>query len=361
MTPKKKSVTMSDVAGHAGVSLKTVSNVVNDWPYVSDETRQKVWESIEAVGYRPNQMARSLVTGKTKSIGVVVPDVSNPFFGTAMRGCEDILYEGEYSIFLCNSNEDVEREKFYLDLLMSRAVDGLILWGTRFCCEELADFIEDDIALVTVDMGEDPITENHININVDIFAGAEQATRHLIQQGRTKIAHLQGPQNRATSDRRLNGFQQALAAAELPFQEQHIFSDRPTLRGGFRTAQRALDIAEFDAFFCYNDLMAIGAMVALKQRSISVPQDIAIIGFDDITMASLVSPALSTMHVDQYGLGKLTGSLALDLLKDQGNAGKSIVFPTELRARSSTLGTDLSEEGVQQMFADLLSSFSDNV
>lgn len=359
MTPKKKSVTMSDVATHAGVSLKTVSNVVNDWPYVSDETRNKVWESIEIVGYRPNQMARSLVTGKTKSIGVVVPDISNPFFGLAMRGCEDTLYKSEYSIFLCNSNEDIEREKFYLDLLMSRAVDGLILWGTRLCCEELAEIIEEDISLVTVDMGEDPVTPNHININVDSFTGAQLATTHLIQQGRKKIVHLQGPNGRETSERRLSGYKKALDDAEIKFDSGLVFPERPTIRGGFRAANEALKHSDFDALCCYNDLIAIGAMIALKQKQISIPEDVAVIGFDDISMASLVSPPLSTIHIDQYELGKLTGKLVLETLSEEREADQSIVFPVEVRERSSSIENHLSEEEFKQMYDDLISSFTD--
>ena len=156
MAAKKKSVTMTDVAAHAGVSVKTVSNVINDWPYVTDETRQRVVEAIEVVGYRPNQMASSLVTGKTLSIGVVIPDISNPFFGASIRGCEDVLFEAGYSLFLCNTNENEKRERYYLEQLLSRGVDALILWGTRICCEDLEGIVGSEIALVTVELGEQP-------------------------------------------------------------------------------------------------------------------------------------------------------------------------------------------------------------
>ncbi len=167
---KQRMPTMSDVAAQAGVSLKTVSNVINDWPYITDETRQKVEQAIAAVGYRRNQLARSLVTGKSHSIGVVVPDLANPFFSTALRGCEDSLFGG-YNLFVCNTNEDIAREQQSIRDLLSRSVDGLILWGTRISGEQLLELVGAHFPLVTVELSAEPIRPNHININVDNVTG----------------------------------------------------------------------------------------------------------------------------------------------------------------------------------------------
>ncbi len=360
MTPKKKSVTMNDVARHAGVSLKTVSNVVNDWPYIREETRERVIQAIEEVGYRRNQNARSLVTGKTKTIGVIVPDVSNPFFGLTIRGCEDRLYEGEYNIFLCNSNEDLEREEFYLDLLMSRGVDGVILWGTRLCCEELTEIIGEDIALVTVDMNEQPKTPNHINIDVDSAGGSILAVQHLVDQGFRNIAHIQGPLGRATSERRLLGYQQALHENGLAFDSAYLFPERPSIRGGFRAASRMLEDSAIDAVFCYNDLMALGAMVAAKKFKRTIPGDIAIVGFDDIAMMSLVSPPLSTIKIDQYALGKLSGDLVLTLLEGQEFSESLQLFPVELCERASSVKQNISDQELENIMDNLITALSDD-
>ncbi len=168
--------TLKDVAAYAKVSIKTVSNVVNEWPYITDETRQKVLDAIQAVGYRPNQAARSLVTGKTRTIGVLIPDIANPFFGAAMRGCEDFLFQGGYSLLLSNTNEDLSRERNNLELLLSRGVDALLLWGSRMGCEELEEIIGPRLPLVTVELSTEPRRPNHANINIDNQRGAELAT-----------------------------------------------------------------------------------------------------------------------------------------------------------------------------------------
>lgn len=358
---KKKSATMKDVSDYSGFSLKTVSNVVNDWPYVSDETRQKVWDAIAAVGYRPNHMARSLVTGITNAIGVIIPDIANPFFGLAIRGCEDYLFQHEYSAFLCNSNEDIDREKFYLDLLMSRGIDGLILWGSRLNCSQLYEIVDEDVTLVTVDLCEAPTRANHTNIDVDSIDGARRATAHLIEKGRRHICHIQGPAARVTSDRRLHGYREAMAAAGLPAYSIGSASSRPSLRGGYRAACELFEQHEaVDAIFCYNDLMAVGAMLAARQYGRSIPDDLALVGFDNIAMASIVDPSLSTMDIAQYELGRLTGELVLSLMTETP-ANQTVLFPVDLRVRGSserqTPSADHHLQTLEEMITALSSSY----
>jgi LacI family transcriptional regulator len=147
----RKNVTLRDVAARAGVSPKTVSNVVNGWPYITDETRQKVLDAVDALGYRPSALARSLVTGRTKSIGVVIPDLTNPFFGQTVRGAEDALYAAGYSIFLCNTTEDTAKERAYLDMLIGRGVDGILMFGARSNSETLSDVLRGHVPLVAED------------------------------------------------------------------------------------------------------------------------------------------------------------------------------------------------------------------
>lgn len=358
---KTKTATLKDVAASAGVSIKTVSNVVNHWPYVSDETRKKVWEAISSVGYRPNFNARSLVTGKTRTLGVIIPDISNHFFGMAIRGCEDSLYESEYSLILCNTNEDVERERFNLEMLLSRGVDGLVLWGTRICCEELEQLTGPDLPLVTVELAVEPSKPRHTSINVDNVRGACAVTRHLVELGHTQIAHLAGPDGRLTADRRLAGFRQTLEESGLEVQPQRIQPGRPSIRGGYIAAQELLRKEKPQAIFCYNDLMALGAMVAIRDLGLSIPQDLAVAGFDDILIASLAEPPLTTVRIAQYELGKLTGKLLLDNLHAQDPRPRSIQFPVELVVRNSTQAGAVSPEDRNRMMDNLVSSLSADI
>jgi LacI family transcriptional regulator, galactose operon repressor len=358
MVTKKKSVTLIDVARYAGVSPRTVSNVVNDWPYVSDATRTKVQEAIRKVGYRPNQMARSLVTGQTKTIGVIIQDISNPFFGPAIKGCEDILYEHNYSLFLCNSNENEERERYYLDLLISRAVDAVIIWGTRISRDEFGTLIGDERPLVTVEFEGEPISKHHIIVNIDNIGGAKSATEHLIAQGYQKIAHLASSQERLTCQQRLIGYQQALEASERDVIPQLIQQGKPSTRGGYQAALKLLTEYAPDAIFCYNDLMAIGAILAAEHLEMSVPDDVAIVGFDDIPMAAMIAPPLTTMRIAQYELGSLTGQLIMEHLKSKAPIPKSILYPVELQMRGSCGAEEFTRDQKQQLLENLISKFS---
>ena len=359
MAARKKGVTMSDVAAQAGVSIKTVSNVVNDWPYVTDDTRKRVMQAIMSVGYRPNQMARSLVTGKTKAIGVVVPDISNPFFGVAIRGCEDVLFAAGYSLFLCNSNEDVDRERYYLDHLLSRGVDALILWGTRICCAELEEIVGTEAALVTVDLGEQPTGPNHICINVDNVRGAQIATGHLIHLGHRRIAHLAGPPGRITAGLRKQGYEQALVAAGIAPSPRLVASERPSIQGGFRAAQALIQTEKPEAIFCYNDLMALGVVLAARHLGLVIPDDLALVGFDDIEMASMIDPPLTTVRIPQHKLGRLTGQIVLERLQDAASAQKAILCPVELQVRGSSGKGLFTDQQRRATLDGLISSFSD--
>ena len=358
MAAKKKSVTLNNVARYAGVSPKTVSNVIHDWPYVREETREKVQEAIKAVGYRPNRMARSLITGQSKTIGVIIQDISNPFFGPAIKGCEDILFENNYSFFLCDTNESAERERYYLDLLISRAVDAVIIWGTRIGHDELKTLIGDELPLLTVEFGEKPISAHHIIVNVDNIGGAKFATEHLIAQGYRKIAHLASSQGRLTCQWRLMGYQQALEASGRDLIPQLIQQGKPSTRGGYRAALKLLTEYTPDAIFCYNDLMAIGAILAAEHLEMNVPDDVAVVGFDDILMAAMIAPPLTTMRIPQYELGRLTGELIMESLKDQEPETKSILYPVELQIRGSSGAEEFTKEQKRQLLENLISSFS---
>lgn len=366
MAVKKKSVTLNDVAKYAGVSPRTVSNVVNDWPYVKDETREKVKEAIKAVGYRPNQTARSLVTGQTKLIGVIIPGIANTFYNLVIKGCSDVLYENGYSLVLSSSEGDSTREKYYLDTLRSHAVDAFIILGSLEGYDELQVLADDDLPLVTIGFVGNPVGEKHTLINIDNIGGAKTATTHLLKQGYRRIAHLADDRidfpDRPTSSERCLGYQQALETYHIEADPQLIYYEDGTIQGGYRAALKLFEHTIPEAIFCYNDLMAAGAMLAVQYLGKEVPQDIAIVGFDDIMMASLLTPPLTTVRIPQYELGKFTGELILKRLKDKnGEEGiQSLLIPVELKIRESCGAVQAAKEQQRLLLEDLVSSFSVN-
>jgi LacI family transcriptional regulator len=331
----RKRVTLKDVAELAGVSLKTASNVKNDWPYVSDETRQRVKQAMTELGYRPSLLARSLKTGRTMTMGVIVPDISNPFFSTVFLGCEDELALHGYSAYLCNTVENVDREQYYLNLLVNQGVDGIILWGSRVSAGMLAECTRDDLPLVSVDGVAQNSRANLTLINVDNIGGAEQITRHLIQYGYTCIAYIYGASHRLPARQRLEGYRRALERAGLPYIESLTLRSKPSISGGYRATMELLSDQRPDALFCYNDLMAIGAIAAAEELGLRVPGDLGVVGFDDILPASLITPLLTTVCIPQYQLGRAAAQQLLARIENPQVGAKTLLFPVELRIRNS--------------------------
>jgi len=348
--------TLNDVAASAGVSAKTVSNVMNDNQNVTDRTRNKVREAIAALGYRPSALARSLVTGRTRTIGVMIPDVSNPFFGQAILGCEKILNASGYSIFLCDTEEDFDKERRYLATLMEKGADGLILWGGQMGREELSGLTAGLVPIIAIDTAIEEAAENVTTVKVENEHGAIAAVRHLLQAGRKRIGHISGPLQRATARRRSSGYQLALGEAGVAFDPCLVVETAPSIRAGYRAALRLLQSRQMDAVFCYNDLIAIGAVVACNHLGISIPDDLALVGFDDITIAALITPSLTTVRIAQYDLGKLTATLLLERLERQDVAGSSFNFPVSLQIRNSCGTKRLSQDDMRTILDTIASS-----
>jgi LacI family transcriptional regulator len=342
------------VAEYAGVSVMTVSNVVRGWPYVSDEMRQKVQEAIDTLGYRPSALARSLVTGRSQTIGVVIPDISNPFFSTAIRGCEDVFYSKGYNIFLCNTDEDLTREQSHLDTLIGRGVDALMLWGLRSSKDDLRRIISDSIPVVGIECAED--LANATAILNDDERGTVCATQHLVDAGHRRIAYLAGPLERITAVRRLAGYRRALEKAGLPEDPGLIAECIPSMRWGYEAAMELVGRYRPTAVVCYNDLLAIGAMVACYRLGLRVPEDVALVGYDDIMLASMVVPALSTVRVQQYELGAMASSLLLERLAAHDMPAKTITFPSSLVTRGSSVPGLASAYQMYEMLEKLIAS-----
>lgn len=327
-------VTMADVAREAGVSMMTVSRVVNNKEGISDATRARIQEVIEQLGYRPSNIARGLVTKQTGTLGLVVPDNANPFFSEVARGAEHVAYENGYNVFLCNTEEDKQRELTVLRSLEEKRVDGVVVCSSRLNEEELRKALTHYPAAVLVN--RQPVIEGNGVVRVDDEAGGRILTQHLIQSGHHAIGFLAGPSSSYSRELRGKGYSEALKAAGLDYHPEWFHPCSPIVEGGREAAVKLLSThPELTALFCFNDLVAVGALQACSALGLAVPDDIAIVGCDDIPLAALVNPTLTTCHVPRYELGGQAMRLLLDHIHDCSEGCESVVFRPTLIIRAS--------------------------
>ncbi len=327
-------VTMADVAREAGVSLMTVSRVVNNKGEVSPSTRQRVLEIVARLDYRPSGIARGLATKRTGTLGLVVPDVANPFFAEVARGAEHVAYAQGYNVFLCNTEEDTRRELHVLVSLEEKRVDGVVVCSSRLDDDELRAAVSRHPAAVLVNRRLD--VDEVGSVSSDDEVGGQLATHHLLQAGHRAVGLLAGPLASRSGRQRATGYRAALAAAGVPYNPAWIRHCMPVVAGGQEAARTLLAAhPNVTALFCYNDLVAVGALQACAALGRRVPGDLAIVGFDDIPLAALVTPALTTCHVLRYDLG--ARAMGLLLARVQGGAEQcaAIVLQPELIVRES--------------------------
>ena len=337
----RRRVTISDVAELAGVSYQTVSRVTNNNPNVSAATRQRVQEIIAETGYRPSNIARSLVTARTATIGLVVPDISNPFFSAIAQGADQVASEQGYGILLCNTGEDASREIEVLNLLHERTVDGVIVCGSRQEDAPLKQALSQFNAVVLVNRR----LEGEVipAVLVDDASGGTMITEHLLQMGHRAIGFVAGPVASYSGSQRLQGYKKALANAGIEFQSRWVQHCLPTTADGEEATHSLLSSnPELSALFCFNDLVALGALRECAALGRRVPADTAVAGFDDIMLAGVVSPALTTCHVPRVEIGCLAVSMLLDCINDEVDRCGEIVIKPELVIRDSTAVAELA-------------------
>lgn len=339
---KKKRVTIADVARKAGVSKMTISRVLNNKAEISPETRAKIERVIRELGYRPSRVARGLAMSQTFILGLVVPDISNPFFAEIARGAEDVAWENGYNILLCNTEEIPLREKEVLQLLEQTQIDGLIICSARLPDDQLLPLIEKYRAVV---MFNRPVPGQYAGlITMNDVEGAKQAVQHLLKAGRQHIGLLADlPRPFGASRERVRGYSLALAEAGHPVNPQWQAICQPTQervydrnwQGGYLAArQLLLAHPEIDGLVCHNDLIAMGGMHACQELGRRVPQDVAIVGCDDILVARMVSPALTTLHVPKYDIGAMAVQMLLDRVQGQVEQAE-IIIEEKLIVRAS--------------------------
>ena len=327
--------TIRDVATLAGVSHQTISRVINNSKRVAPQTRERVEAAIRELGYHPSRLAQSLVTQKTRTIGLVVADITNPFFFEVARGVQDTALEQGYNVFVCNTDDNPTGEKNILNLLAAQEVDGVILSTSSSSDEELHAFADNYKPFVIINREiEHPKTST---VNVDICKGARLAIEHLIVQGHTNIGMLTHEGHDSNQVRRVHGYRQTLLDHNITPRDEWLILAQPNLSGGYEATKMLLkQHPEITAIFTYNDLMAIGALRSCHDMRLNVPYDCAIMGFDDIKFSAMQNPSLSSIRYDKYAVGQIAMARLLKIIEEPDAVYESIIMDVELVIREST-------------------------
>ena len=327
--------TIKQVAAQAGVSSATVSHVLNGTRYVSDSVREQVQSAMAELGYRPNTLARSLRSGRTHTLGLILPDSANPFFAEVGHAIESAAFAIGYSVILCNTENDENKEHLYTELLESKQVDGIIFVGAGDNREAISVIVKNGLPLVVVDRDMGNLELDRVT--TDNYQGGFLATQHLLALGHQVIGCITGPSNISPSAERVTGYRDALQQVSLAVDESLV------VRGDFHAASghsAALQLLQRSprptAIFVCNDMMAIGALRAAAQLGLSVPDDVAIVGFDDIELASYTTPPLTTIAQPKQEIGQMTVKLISERMHAPTLAPRRNILPTQLVIRESS-------------------------
>ncbi|MGF9710821.1 MULTISPECIES: catabolite control protein A [Paenibacillus] len=331
-------VTIYDVAREAGVSMATVSRVVNNNPNVKPQTRKKVFEAIERLGYRPNAVARGLASKKTTTVGVVIPDISNSIFSEVARGIEDIANMYHYNIILCNADKKKDKEIRVINTLLEKQVDGLLFMGGAITEEHIEAFKTSSVPVVLCATADEQKTIP--SVDIDHEKAAYDAVQLLIQKGHRQIAMISGTlQDPTNGYARYQGYKKALEEAGIPLREDYVRIGNYRYESGLEVTKYFMELDERPtAIFAATDEMAIGAIHALQDSGLKVPDDVSVISVDNIRMASMVRPQLTTVAQPMYDIGAVAMRLLTKLMnKETKDASEltQVTLPHDIIQRNS--------------------------
>jgi len=330
--------TIYDVARLAGVSTATVSRALNGTGQIAPATRAAIDAAVEQLGYRPNTIARSLVTKSTQTIALLLPDITNPFYAALVSGIQQRALEAGHTMLLCTTEGDPEREEQYLSLLRAKQVDGALVDGLVLPPDRIARFVRDGFPIVCLDRDVDSASVPLVQ--VDNRLGARMATEHLLSLGHIQIAHVAGAPELRISEERVEGYREALLAAHLTPDPALVASGGFTEEGGYR-ATRALMGTGFSAVFAANDLSALGVISALTETGWRVPEDVSVVGFDDLRLSRYTSPPLTTIRQPAAEIAERATQLLLDLTHGKQVHQQLHLLEPELIVRGSTAARPL--------------------
>src|SRR5450631_711309 len=310
-------VTIKDVARESGVNISTVSRALNNGYGVNDQTREHVISVAARLNYRPNRIARGLVTGRSHSLGLIVSDIRNPFFAEVARGAEDAARTANCDLVLCNSDLDPDKQMQYVQSLSEKRIDGIMMNSVSMLSrEQQAELAASGVPIVLLNR---PATNHTFStVCADNESGGALAAQYLLGLGHRKIAHLTGPRQHGNLSDRTRGFVRALQSAENPVQPI-VLHGKFNFEGGTELAGKLLDAhPDVTAIFAANDVMAFGVVKTALDRGLRIPEDLSLIGFDNIGFSAVVHPPLTTIHQPKYEMGSAAVDILLRLARDKG-------------------------------------------
>jgi LacI family transcriptional regulator len=332
---KSKKATIFDVARLAGVSISSVSRVINNSVNVKSNIKTRILSAIDKLNYRPSLIAQGLARKNMKTIAIIITDITNPFFTQLVHGAESKTNEYGYNLIFCNTDESAEKEAKYIRILSNNMAAGFIISATRMTNENIYELKKTDVPFVMINRylsGDDSPC-----VRTDFNAGSQLAVSHLVEIGREKILLLNGPANSQAGHLREEGYINAVAKHGLLYNPDLNRSYQPTVEGGFNGIIEALEIGtKFDALIAYNDLMAVGALDALRNRGIKVPDDIAVVSFDDTILATHTYPTLTSIRQDSELLGRLAVEMLISIVEGKELKVRDLVIKPELIIRESS-------------------------
>lgn len=333
---KEKTVRLLDVAHRAGVGVGTASRVLNNEPSVSEDRRRRVLEAIEELGYRRNAIAQSLRASRTKTLGVIIPDVSNEFYSEIVRGVEDAARAKSYNILLCSTDGKPDKERDAVTMLSEKLVDGIIMLSYGLSQDTLTSLREADLPVAMI---ATPLEEKQfVTVNISNYEAAREAVAYLIGQGHRRIAVVAGPKEDVEGgESRLKGYRAALEEADLPYDPMLVERSGYTYEKGYQCMQRLLARGgTFSAVFAASDHIAVGCIKALWEKGLRVPEDVSVMGFDNLSITAYATPPVTTVNQPRYEMGRQAASMVCRLLAGEEVEDRHLVLAHDIVLRSST-------------------------
>jgi len=330
--------TIKDVADRAGVSIATVSRVLNSTGRVSDDLDLRVREAVKVLNYHPNMLARQLRRSESQTIGVLIPDSSNPYFAELGKGIEDVCFENGFTVVLCNTAENADKANSYLRTLYQQRAAGFVIVTPRQPITDLDDLISKGVPIILADRPLPSLQNSVDSISSDNFGGAEQAIKHLIALGHRRIGMIVGHLDLNTNKDRWQGVLSALEQARIKPDQALVFDQASYLpHSGFAGAGQLLEQADPPtAVFCFNDLIALGVLNYAQSHGVAIPSKLSVIGFDDIMLAAYTVPGLTTVAQPKYELGRRAAEMLLRRIDGDRQPPQNEVLPTTLIERGTT-------------------------
>jgi LacI family transcriptional regulator len=326
-------ITIKEIAKITGLSVGTVSNVINNVK-VRKKNKDRVQEVINEYNYVPNKIAKSLSNKRTRNIGFIIPDIKNPYFPEIVRGAQDLLIKSQYYVFLCNTDNDADKENGYLNDLLSMWVDGIIL-DPCSSSRDLEILNKIKIPVVLIDREIEGFEKNIVV--VDNENGAYKMTKYLIEKGHKKILNINASKSLSTARERNKGWERAMREHNLEISEGMVCWGSSSVQQGYKTMEGMLgEVKKYDAIFASNDVSAVGIIECLKDNGFLIPNDISIVGFDDIDFVKYIKPSLTTYKNFVYDMGEIAANLLLEIIDSEENKPiKRIVVDGEIILRES--------------------------